>query len=106
MAFRAKWYQRLEEFSLTLMSDIVEYSEKLKEETSVKTETEQESLKNYLNGDDYKEVSEVLNKNSANRKHLLKQNKRKKFHHLKYNRASPTHKPFQIINGQERPSSQ
>ena len=103
-AFRAKWYQRLEEFSLTLMSDIVVYSEKIKEETSAKIETEQESFNNYLNGDGYKEVSEVLNKNSANRKHLLKQNIRKKFHHLKYNRASPTHKPFQIINGQERPS--
>ena len=34
--FCAKWYSRLEEFSLTLMNDIVEYSEKVKNETSTK----------------------------------------------------------------------
>ena len=72
-AFRAKWYQRLEEFSLTLMKDTVEYSEKVKEETSAKIKTEEESLKISLNADDYNEVSEALNKNSANRKHVLKQ---------------------------------
>ena len=103
-AFRAKWYQRLEEFSLTLMKDIVEYSENVKEETSAKIKTEEESLKISLNADDYNEVSEALNKNSANRKYVLKQNKRKKFHHLKYHRAAPTHKPFQPTNGQERPA--
>ena len=90
-AFRAKWYQRLEEFSLTLMKDIVEYSEKVKEETSAKINTEEESLKISLNADDYNEVSEALNK-------------RKKFHHLKYHRATPTRKTFQPTNGQERPA--
>ena len=89
-AFRSKWYQRLQEFSFTLMKDIIEYSTTVTEETFSKISTEHESLKKSLKPDDYKEVNEALQQNSINRKRILKQNKQKKFHHLKYHRTMPT----------------
>ena len=62
--FRAKWYQRLQEFSLTLVSDIIEYSTKVTEETSTQINVEQESLGKSLTPDDYKEVTEALQQNT------------------------------------------
>ena len=72
------------------MSDIIEYSTKVTEETSTQINVEQESLGKSLTPDDYKEVTEAQQQNSTNRKKTLQQNKQKKFHHLKYHRSTPT----------------
>ena len=88
--FCAKWYARLQEFSLTLMNDILEYSEKIEKTTTDKVSAEKEELKKSMNADDFKEVTEVLNQNSAQRKKQLSLTKKKKFNYLRYNRDPPT----------------
>ena len=87
--FCARWYQRLEDFSTTLMKDIVEYSKRIEKETSEKIASEQETLKRMMKPEDYKEVSQVLDQNSSERKQALQATKRKKFNYLKYHRESP-----------------
>ena len=96
--FRAKWYQRLQEFSLTLVSDIIEYRTKVTKETSTQINVEQESLGKSLTPDDYKEVTEALQQNSTNRKITLQQNKQKTFHQLKYHRSTPTRQANSITS--------
>ena len=83
------------------MKDIVDYSEKVKEETSTKIKNEEESLKKSLIPDEYKIVYDT-EANSINRKRILKQNKRKKFHHLKYHRTSFPHNSISPTNESEK----
>ena len=90
--FCVKWYQRLEDFSTTLMKDIVEYSEKIKKESLEKIKSEQEDLRKLMKADDYKEVCEVMDQNSSDRKQTLQTTKRKKFNYLKYHRETPMQK--------------
>ena len=87
--FCAKWYSRLEEFSLTLMNDIVEYSERIKTETTDKIKSEDATLKSAMKPEEYKEVCQVLDQNSTERKRMLSNTKRKKFNYLKFNREGP-----------------
>lgn len=81
--FRNHWYERLQEFSLSLMQDIVDFSEKTEKETKERIDAEKHRLEpQKLN----EEVMEALNTNSENRKRSLNNTKRRKFHWLKYNR--------------------
>ena len=71
--FRSNWYQQLEKFSLKLMKDIVEFSEKTSNETTAKITMEQEKLgTTKLNTD----VTNTLKINSDNRKRILHNSKR------------------------------
>ena len=88
--FKSKWYQRLQEFSFTLMNGIIEFSEKTVEETTTNIETALDSLKNSMQPNDFKEANEQLEENSTTRKRILKQNKQKKFYNLKYHREAPS----------------
>ena len=88
--FCAKWYARLQEFSLTLINDILEYSEKIEKTTTEKVCSEKEELKKSMNAGDYKEVTEILDQNSAQRKKQLSLTKKKKFNYLRYNRDPPS----------------
>ena len=87
--FLAKWYQRLEEFSMIMMKDVIDYSERIKAETKEKVTTEQESLRTSMKPEDFKEVSHIMDQNSAERKRALQTTKRKKFNYLKYHRENP-----------------
>ena len=87
--FLAKWYQRLEEFSMIMMTDIVEYSERVKTETTQKISTEQETLRAMMKPDDFREVTQIMDQNSSERKRALQVTKRKKFNYLKYHRETP-----------------
>ena len=77
--FCAKWYQRLEEFSLILMNNIIKYSEKVKQETSERANSELDKFQTNMTAEDYKEVCDTLHQNSTERKQTLLLAKRKKF---------------------------
>ena len=85
--FRTLWYNRLQDFSLTLMQDIVAFAEKTKTETTDRITTEKETLgPRKLN----KDVMDALNNNSDERKRILNNVKRKKLQWLKFNRNNTT----------------
>ena len=61
--FCAKWYQRLEEFSLILMNNIIECSEKVKPETSERANSELDKFRTSMRAEDYKKVCDTLRQN-------------------------------------------
>ena len=101
--FCAKWYQRLEEFSLILMNDIIEYSEKVKQETLERANSELDKFRTSMRAEDYKEVCDTLHQNSTDRKQTLLLAKRKKFNYLKYHRGTPMQKRNFGNNDQWKP---
>ena len=85
--FRTQWYNRLQDFSLTLMQDVVTFAEKTEKEAIDKIATEKEKLgTRKLNN----EVMYALNTNSDDRKRILDNAKRKKLQWLKFNRNNIT----------------
>ena len=84
--FCSKWFARLEEFSITLISDIIEYSESIENDTAAKITEETDFLKRNMNPNDFKEVEEIMNTNGIQRRKRLSITKRKKYHYLRYNR--------------------
>ena len=84
--FCNKWFSRLEEFSLTLISDIIEYSEKIENATTTKIDEETKFLKDNMDADGFKDVKEVMDTNASQRQKRLSSTKRKKYHFLRYNR--------------------
>ena len=53
------------------MNDIVEYSEKVKNETSERVKSEQDKLCTSMKADEYEEVCDILDQNSTERKQTL-----------------------------------
>ena len=65
--FCEKWYNRLEEFSITLINDIIAYSEQIENDTAEKIRTQSEELKKVLEPDDLKEVTDTIDTLSIRR---------------------------------------
>ena len=84
--FCTQWFSRLEEFSLTLISDIIAYSEGIENSTSIKIDEETTYLKNNMSPDDFKECTDIMDHNATQRRKRLSSTKRKKYHFLRYNR--------------------
>ena len=78
--FCSKWFARLEEFSLTLISDIIEYSESIEDDTNKRISEETASLRNTMNEGDFKEIKEIMSSNAEQRRKRLSITKRKKSH--------------------------
>jgi hypothetical protein len=89
--FCNQWFSRLEDFSLTLISDIITYSENIKTSTASKIEEETKFLRENLNGEDFQEFQEIMDRSSEKRRKRLSMTKRKKYHFLRYNRPEREH---------------
>ena len=86
-AFREKWYKTLEDCSLSLMKDAIEYCEKMENEASKSIATQSEELKTLLGSSEHKKLMDNMNDISAQRRHRLQSAKKKKFQHLRYHRT-------------------
>lgn len=80
------WFSRLEEFSITLISDIIAYSEGIENTTTTKINEETKFLEENMNAGEFKEIQEILETNATQRRKRLSSTKRKKYHFLRYNR--------------------
>ena len=97
--FCNKWFSRLEEFSLTLISDIISYCEQTKTGTASQIENESALLRDVLNTDDFIECMQLMDLSSEKRKKRLSMTKRKKYHFLRYNR--PENRPERQPSGRD-----
>ena len=84
--FCTKWFAKLEEFSFSLMNDIIEHSEKIENETEEKIRRDTEDLKTIMDADDLKELAVTMDNLAIQRRKRQSLTKRKKFHYLRYNR--------------------
>ena len=84
--FTSLWFRRLEDFSMILISDIINLCERIENETTVKIDEELADLKGKMHADDYKRSTDKMTYNSEQRRKRLSMTKRKKYHHLRYNR--------------------
>ena len=84
--FCSQWFRRMEDFSMILISDIINYSEKIENTTTVKIDEEMAYIKSKMTAEDFKRETDKLNYNSEQRRKRLSMTKRKKYHHLRYNR--------------------
>jgi hypothetical protein len=84
--FCNKWFSHLESFSLTLISEIITYSEGIKNDATTKIEEETKFLRENLSPDDFTEINDLMDRNATQRRKRLSLTKRKKFHFLRYNR--------------------
>ena len=84
--FCTKWFDRMQEFSLILMDDIIAYSEKVETETADRIAKESADLKAKMDPADWKEVSGYMDDNTTARRKRLDASKKKKYYHLRYNR--------------------
>ena len=90
--FVEKWHKRLEEFSLTIMQDIVEFCGKTIEETKEAVEIAKAKVKATATESEKKEIMESIIENQRTRKQNLQRGKQKKLHFLKYNRNNRQNK--------------
>ena len=103
-AFCAKWFDTLQGFSITLMNQIIEYSEKIETDTAKKIEEETKTLKSILNEEGFQEMTTTMDNLCINRKKRLAAGKKKKYFHLRYNREqSRPERPTQNSD-RERPT--
>ena len=77
---------------MTLISDIIAYSEKVENTTTVKIDEELAYLCERMRPDDFKRSTDQLDYNSEQRCRRLSITKHKKYHHLRYNRPE-RHEP-------------
>ena len=82
--FLTKWYQKLEEFSNSLMSDVISYCDKIKTETTSSISEVTDRLKDTVHEREYKSINETIQENNGIRRQSLKTRKMKKFYALKY----------------------
>ena len=92
-AFCEKWYRRLEETSLTLMQDIIDYSEKIENDTATQIRTQSDELKSLLGPTEHKKLVETMDDIAVKRRRRLATTKRRKFHNLRYNRSEERERP-------------
>ena len=84
--FCSQWFAQLEEFSLALITSIINYSEKIENATANKIDEETAYLRANMRPNDFKECVDQMDLNSTQRRKRLSASKRKKYHHLRYNR--------------------
>ena len=84
--FCNQWFSRLEEFSITLISDIIAYSEGIENATATKINEETKFLEENMNAEDFKEMQDIMDTSAIQRRKRLSSTKRKKYHFLRYNR--------------------
>ena len=86
-AFCEKWYKRLEDCSLALMKDAIEYCERIEDETSKTITTQSDELKAILGPTEHRKLTDHMSEISSQRRQRLQAAKRKKYQHLRYNRT-------------------
>ena len=84
--FCNKWFSHLENFSLTLISEIITYSEGIEKDATTRIEEETKFLRENLDPDDFTEINDLMDRSATQRRKRLSLTKRKKFHFLRYNR--------------------
>ena len=85
--FVEKWHKRLEEFSLTIIQDIVDFCETTLGETKQAVETAKENIRATASPDENKTVLESIHADQKIRKENLRRGKQKKIHFLKYKQS-------------------
>ena len=71
---------------MTLIDDIIAYSEKTENETHEKITAETEKLKKSMDPADLKDITEYMDQTSTQRRKRLQASKKKKYLHLRYNK--------------------
>ena len=82
--FLSKWHKRLEEFSIIMMKDIIEFCEKTETKATNDMQTAQDDVNKSYDESDKKEIAELIKTNEDNRLRNLRSSKQKKFNFLKY----------------------
>ena len=85
--FVEKWHKRLEEFSLTIIQDIVDFCETTLGETKEAVETAKENIRATASPDENKTVLESIHADQKIRKENLRRGKQKKIHFLNYKQS-------------------
>jgi len=83
--FVDKWYLKLKQFSLSLVSDIVEFCDKTITETKTEITTTEASLKSCTEAEEFQTIEKTISDNQEATKRILRQRKFKKFNSLKHN---------------------
>ena len=83
--FCAKWFARLNEFSLTLMEDIISYSEDMETKMAERITKETPQLKDGMDAKDLNKVMTIMDNNAAQRRKRFSTQKKKICYHLRYN---------------------
>ena len=109
--FLSKWYEKLEKFSNSLMSDVISYCDKINTETACAITELTDRLKDTVHEREFKSVQETIQENNGIRRQSLKTRKMKKFYSLKYakndsyrNQQGPTPQTPQASQGQQTPN--
>ena len=84
--FVEKWHKRLEEFSLTIMGDIVEFCNKTLEATRAGVEEAKSKVEATATQEEQSMVMDSIKEDQRKRKETLRRGKQKKIHFLKYRR--------------------
>ena len=71
---------------MILISDIINLSEKIENARTVKIDEELAYLRGKMQAEDFKRSTDKMNYSSEQRRKRLSMTKRKKYHHLRYNR--------------------
>ena len=84
--FLDMWYPNWQEFSLTLMREIVNFYDKTLSETAVQIKSTEKSLKQNMEKVEFLKIKETSFRNEDATIGVLKQRKFKKFNYLKHKR--------------------
>ena len=84
--FCAAWFAKIKDFSLSLMTDVIKYCEKVENEAEEKICLNSDTFKTMMNPEDHKDLSETMDNLAIQRQKRLSLTKRKKFYYLRYNR--------------------
>ena len=97
--FLDTWFSKLNEFSLTLMSQIVSFCDKTIEKTNIDIRSTESTLKAATEQEEFQRLEKVIRNNEESTKRLLRQKKFKKYNSLKH---KPQSSQKDTSNEQER----
>ena len=84
--FVEKWHKRLEEFSLTIMGDIIEFCDKTLAATNTAVAEAKSKVQATATQEEQSIVMDSIKEDQRKRKETLRRGKQKKIHFLKYRR--------------------
>ena len=82
--FVKNWYEKLNNFSIDLMKDIVKFCETTKSEVSEQIQTKETELQSTTNPETYTKVKKAIQENKQVRQKTLLNQKNRKFNRLKF----------------------
>ena len=99
--FLNNWHERLQSFSLTLMSDVLKFCKKITETVLLEIKETQKELKNKLENEEREEITVTLGKNDKTNRKQLQQRKNKKSTYLKFKPTRPITKTTEFKHGSQ-----